>query len=205
MSYDRSLNVHIAELVLPIVTSGFTITSRKSLSQAEKFVGQRIQYLIMHVAPTISAMSEDNDICPVYGYVNRVSNLSHPSSFALYNAILSAYIILFSASSKTLTTLIASRWTDCLMVKTLQIHHFVLKSNSAPLLQVWVCERPWAERRNWALQSTMGDWVSAQRDGIAPRLHFGIVQHLIILKKKLNLFISTKDWEMVIENCFFWE
>ena len=184
--------------------SGFTITSRKSLSQDEKFVGQRIQYLIMHVAPTISAMSEDNDACPVYGYVNRVSNVSHPSSFALYNAILSVYIILFSASSKTLTTLIASRWTDCLMVNTLQIHHFVLKSIWTLLLQNWVCERPWAERRNWALQSTkstMGDWFSTHRDDIAPRLHFETWLYMKAnFQNKLNLFTSTKDWK-----CFFWE
>ena len=99
------------------------------------------------------------------------------------------HILSLSASSKTLTTFIASRWTDCLMVKTLQIHHFVLKSIWTLLLQNWVCERPWAERRNWALQSTkstMGDWVSTHRDDIAPRLHFEIRHHLIIYEGEFS-------------------
>ena len=114
------------------------------------------------------------------------------------------HILSLSTSSKTLTTLIASRWTNCLMVKTLQIHHFVLKSNSTLLLQNWVCEMPWAGRRNWALQSTMGDCFSTHRDAIAPRTHFEIVHHLIIWRRiflnNLTPFISTKYWGMVTEN-----
>ena len=71
------------------------LTWRKSLNQDKKSVRQRIQYLIMHAAPTISGMSEDDDVCPVDGHIYRVSNASHPSSFALCNAIHAAYVIPF--------------------------------------------------------------------------------------------------------------
>ena len=105
----------------------YTVTSRESLNQDEKSdTGSSTwsctshQQSVWWVKTMMFVQSTATfTVCPI-----RPIHL-HSHCVMLYVP----HILSLSASSKTLTTLIASRWTDCLIVKTLQIHHFVLKSN----------------------------------------------------------------------------